>query len=409
MFKIASIVALGFLAVSPAWSYEVPLSTLASIHPEAERVVPIRIEFEDHAYNSFVAALKAKTSFDQRVIHGYAPERTDGDRWHPMGHSLFVDEIGKDRPITFLVSVSPSGEVLDLQVVHYRETRGGEIRAKPFLKQYEGKSREDSFSSIKIIRGATLSAYAANRAVLKAIEVVGWMGRPGVSVTRGQAERLDKSSRLERTFVVGDTILTVNLRCSPGASLSCPEALHHMGMLAVNWFKRFEEWRKGDRDPELVQLVRRADRYKASSGGVYNLAWAKPESPSALDFGSVYKGFIVDRLDEYAGRVGYDEYLISMGESTFFVRGSRQVFELWGETVVLADAGLSVSVSSGGYGISVDARTGARVAGHRVAYAIHRMAEASDALSTACVIDRVACAAMSGDLGAEGRVFDHDR
>ena len=91
-----------------------------------------------------------------------------------LGYAIVVEEIGKHRPITFVVGVRPDGQVNDVAVMAYREAYGGDVRSKRFLVQYHGKSATDGvqpFSDIKNIAGATLSVEAASRAVKKALAV----------------------------------------------------------------------------------------------------------------------------------------------------------------------------------------------------------------------------------------------
>lgn len=91
-----------------------------------------------------------------------------------LGHAIIVEEIGKHRPITFVVGVRPDGTVSDVAVMAYREAYGGEIRQKRFLVQYRDKHPVTGLRTpgdIKNIAGATLSVEAANRAVRKACAV----------------------------------------------------------------------------------------------------------------------------------------------------------------------------------------------------------------------------------------------
>lgn len=91
-----------------------------------------------------------------------------------LGYAIVVEEIGKHRPITFVVGVRADGTVNDVAVMAYREAYGGEVRSKRFLKQYRAKSAADDlrpYNAIKNIAGATLSVEAASRAVKKALVV----------------------------------------------------------------------------------------------------------------------------------------------------------------------------------------------------------------------------------------------
>ena len=92
-----------------------------------------------------------------------------------IGYAVIVEEIGKHRPITFIVGVTPEGEAGNIAVMIYREPYGSEIRAKRFLKQYEGKTLNDPIRTRKDIvniSGATLSVRAANVGVKKALALI---------------------------------------------------------------------------------------------------------------------------------------------------------------------------------------------------------------------------------------------
>ena len=60
-----------------------------------------------------------------------------------VGYAIIVEEIGKHRPITFVVGVRPDGTVNDVAVMAYREAYGGEVKTKRFLAQYRGKRPRD--------------------------------------------------------------------------------------------------------------------------------------------------------------------------------------------------------------------------------------------------------------------------
>src|SRR5258708_2527204 len=77
-----------------------------------------------------------------------------------VGYAVIVEEIGKHRPITFVVGVRPDGKVSDVAVMSYREAYGGEVKSKRFLVQYQAKSIADGMqppNDLQNIAGATLS------------------------------------------------------------------------------------------------------------------------------------------------------------------------------------------------------------------------------------------------------------
>jgi Na+-translocating ferredoxin:NAD+ oxidoreductase RnfG subunit len=91
------------------------------------------------------------------------------------GYAVIMNEIGKHEFITFIVGVTPRGEVSDVAVMEYRETRGGEVQEKRFLRQFHGKKLSDPIAIDRDIvnyTGATLSSHAIATGVRKALALV---------------------------------------------------------------------------------------------------------------------------------------------------------------------------------------------------------------------------------------------
>ena len=92
-----------------------------------------------------------------------------------LGYAVIVEEIGKHRPITFIVGVGADGKIKDAALMVYREAYGGEVRDRRFLQQYKGKQIKDPllpFRDIQNISGATMSVEAIGRGSKKALAVV---------------------------------------------------------------------------------------------------------------------------------------------------------------------------------------------------------------------------------------------
>lgn len=89
------------------------------------------------------------------------------------GYALMLRERGKHGPITFIVVISPEGDIKKVIVHKEREREGKKIKRKRFLRQFIGKSINDLFktgkSAIHTVTGATISSKAAIRASKKAI------------------------------------------------------------------------------------------------------------------------------------------------------------------------------------------------------------------------------------------------
>jgi hypothetical protein len=92
-----------------------------------------------------------------------------------IGYAVIVEEIGKHRPITFVVGVGSDRKIKDVALMVYREAYGGEVRDHRFLQQYKGKELKDPllpYRHIQNISGATLSVEAIGRGSKKALALV---------------------------------------------------------------------------------------------------------------------------------------------------------------------------------------------------------------------------------------------
>ncbi len=80
---------------------------------------------------------------------------------------LCVDNVkGKSRPITYAVCFDMAGSILDIEILKYRESHGGEVASETFRAQFRGKSATSALRvgrDIRNISGATISARAVTR------------------------------------------------------------------------------------------------------------------------------------------------------------------------------------------------------------------------------------------------------
>mgnify|MGYP000657474498 CR=1 FL=1 len=92
--------------------------------------------------------------------------------WHSDEISAWlIDEKSKDMPMTVGVAVGPGG-IVDLEILVYREPRGGEVHQAFFRRQYRGMtlSENDTLSGqVDGITGATLSVDATSRVAAMAL------------------------------------------------------------------------------------------------------------------------------------------------------------------------------------------------------------------------------------------------
>lgn len=98
-------------------------------------------------------------------ILGHPPRSLRVRYWREADRSAWIlEEIGKESPITagFVVE---QGQLQAAEVLIYRESRGGEIRFRSFLRQFPGLKLKNSELDAHIdnISSATLSVNAMKR------------------------------------------------------------------------------------------------------------------------------------------------------------------------------------------------------------------------------------------------------
>jgi len=88
------------------------------------------------------------------------------------GYALIDQQVGKVLPITFITRIDPSGYVDQVEIMVYRESRGGEVKQKRFLRQFHRKNLNSELrlqDDVVNITGATLSSRALVTGVKRAL------------------------------------------------------------------------------------------------------------------------------------------------------------------------------------------------------------------------------------------------
>lgn len=94
--------------------------------------------------------------------------------WGESDRTLWVlEEIGKELPITIGVVIE-GNKVLDIQILEYREVRGGEVRYPFFTNQFKGLTLDPENQNrlnghVDGITGATLSVAAVRKIAILAL------------------------------------------------------------------------------------------------------------------------------------------------------------------------------------------------------------------------------------------------
>ncbi len=88
------------------------------------------------------------------------------------GWAFIQNTIGKHKPMTYMVGVDPEGEVSNVEILVYRESRGSEVSKKRFNYQYQGKTMHDPIRinrDVINISGATMSVRSMSAGVKRAL------------------------------------------------------------------------------------------------------------------------------------------------------------------------------------------------------------------------------------------------
>jgi len=113
---------------------------------------------------------------------GVPSRRDEQPLWRAMhGDALvgffIVDEIiGKHELITYAVGLDPQGVVRGIEILAYRETRGGEVRDPRWRAQFNGKHVGDPLrlgEDIQNLSGATLSCRHITDGVRRLVALYG--------------------------------------------------------------------------------------------------------------------------------------------------------------------------------------------------------------------------------------------
>ena len=137
--------------------------------PESEKIL----------YERVTLTSEQKALIEKRIKWGFPEEffevfigETKGkvDGWALVQHT-----IGKHKPMSYMVGVDSEGEVMNVEVLVYRESRGSEVRKKRFNYQYEGKDVHDPIRinrDVINISGATMSVRSMSAGVKRALVIV---------------------------------------------------------------------------------------------------------------------------------------------------------------------------------------------------------------------------------------------
>jgi hypothetical protein len=115
-----------------------------------------------------------------RVIYAYAGGELLG--------VMFIDHVlGKHEIIDYAVALSPEGKVLQIEILEYRESYGGEIRAPKWRKQFAGKGIKAPLrlnQDVYNISGATMSCRHVTEGIKRVLATYDLLCRPELAARR---------------------------------------------------------------------------------------------------------------------------------------------------------------------------------------------------------------------------------
>jgi Na+-translocating ferredoxin:NAD+ oxidoreductase subunit G len=160
---------MSFLAAPiKAEQYYTKTSALAYLFPNSEKV-----SFEKKTLNA-TQLKKIRSQFKKNKTKANWTVYLATTKGKIDGYAIIDNVIGKESPITFIVSITPEGLIKEVEVMVYRESHGGQIKNKAFRKQFVGKNTSDHIKvgkDIVHVSGATISSKNIATGVKRALLV----------------------------------------------------------------------------------------------------------------------------------------------------------------------------------------------------------------------------------------------
>lgn len=371
-----------------------------SVFPASASLIYGVINIKD--YDDFLNLMSpAKPTVEEKSFESVLAY--DGDKI--FGLCSVLNEIGKEMPITFIVCISEPGKLkVDyIDVLVYRETRGGEIRSKIFLNQFRGKSEKDQISvgkDIRNIRGATLSAWATTRVVRKTFALFKTLisGKADFKFIKQILNQSEREKFIRRCFLVGDSYLCVVFR-SEGENDLFLEDLKNFSEKISKDFSDFYFFNKTT--PYIKELISKYSNLSLELG-FFNIWW---RGDGKADLGGVWKGYVVDLIKDFFQKNKIKDYEITFGWSTFYFSRESWI-DVFGRLINIS-AAISVSDTYSGYSIIFNPLEGNFVREKRRVAVIHQSAEFSDFASTLCAVWGEDCESYISRYGGKV-IFDSD-
>ena len=148
-------------------------------YTEAEALAKVFAKADSLWTETWQPSAEEIKSVEQRLGWRVAPESVvvhrarRGDK--DLGYAVITEEVGRFKPITFLVQVSARGQVEMVLVMVYRESRGDGVKRQRFLKQFRQKDTESHLRlnrDVVGVSGATMSSRGITMGVKRVLALI---------------------------------------------------------------------------------------------------------------------------------------------------------------------------------------------------------------------------------------------
>lgn len=341
------------------------------------------------AFPAGAAVEKKVVSFsaEQRAAIGKAASRKDvpgtfryfvGLRGgEPVGYAVIEDCPGKIQPITYMVATDVAGTIRAVEILAFRESRGGEVRQAGWREQFVGLDAASPLrvgTDIRNIAGATISCRSVTDGVRLQLACLRALPRPPPTPAPPEpsdigAQRPGPGPPFRRARLAMGTMLriTVHAETEARATAAFDAAFAEVDRLEriLSDYREDSETSRLSRaaggdflpvSPELLDLLARSREIAADTGGAFDVAvgplvalWRRaaeagappsdveiaaareaggpaavetdPEhgrarlarAGGALDFGGIGKGYALDRAAAALEALGERRALLDFG------------------------------------------------------------------------------------------------
>lgn len=136
--------------------FSTPGISLNEFYPEKQATKMVQIALKEKDIE-FVQKMEVNERFDKtEPVEIYKFRKNNGEEFY----AVFTQAIGRYDYFDYLMAVSLEFEIEKIRVLKYRSERGGEIKSKKWLEQFENYSTGELRykKEISALSGATISA-----------------------------------------------------------------------------------------------------------------------------------------------------------------------------------------------------------------------------------------------------------